>query len=88
MDPISEIVKKRRAAKRQEFYSQGKKKIDGKWVNIGLAPSTKPRITATGTYNKPTEFQKKVRAEKRKAFAASGYQKQNGEWVRTVKGFK
>ena len=90
MDPVSEIVKKRRAAKRQGLYDKGMKKVDGKWVRVGLAPTAgyKSKASKTGGAEAPTEFQRKVRAEKRKAFKAAGYVKSGKEWVRTVKGFK
>lgn len=90
MAEVPAAVKARWAAKRKEFYGKGMKKIDGKWVRVGLAPTAgyKSRASKAGGAEAPTEFQRKVRAEKRKAFKAAGYEKQGKDWVRTVKGFK
>ena len=90
MAEVPAAVKARWAAKRKEFYEKGMKKIDGRWVKVGLAPTAgyKSRASRSGGVEAPSEFQRKVRAEKRKAFMASGYVKQGKEWVRNVKGFK
>jgi hypothetical protein len=89
MEPSAKI-KAGWAAKRKELYEKGMKKVDGKWVRVGLAPTAgyKSRAKRSGGVEAPSEFQRKVRAEKRKAFKASGFEKVGKEWVRTVKGFK
>ena len=89
MEPSAKI-KARWAAKRKEFYEKGMKKVDGKWVRVGLAPTAgyKSRASKSGGVEAPSEFQRKVRAEKRKAFKAAGFEKVGREWVRNVKGFK
>jgi len=89
MEPSARI-KANWARRRAELMDKGMKKVDGKWVRVGLAPTAgyKSRASKSGGVEAPTDFQRKVRAEKRKAFKAAGYEKVGKEWVRTVKGFK
>jgi hypothetical protein len=89
MEPSAKI-KANWARRRAELMDKGMKKVDGKWVRVGLAPTAgyKSRAKRVGGAEAPSEFQRKVRAEKRKAFKASGYEKVGKEWVRSVKGFK
>lgn len=89
MEPSARI-KANWARRRAELMDKGMKKVDGKWVRVGLAPTAgyKSRASSSGGVEAPTDFQRKVRAEKRKAFKAAGYEKVGKEWVRTVKGFK